>query len=160
MFHIVCYCGNTGRLKRLCHLGDRAIIYIFIAASYTPWMVLKKHNMNEIVWLTWLATLFCVVYQFSFHDKFASLEICFYLALGICPSVFITEMHNKDGILEMALSGFIVISGIFFFKADGMIPFAHAIWHCFVAAGAAFHYYAILKYLYILTATHDYEVIS
>jgi len=134
-------------------------------------------------------------------SRFASLEICFYLALGICPSVFITEMvssvinfivginaafthvmlrlrtnmeiphlsmifdvfylqHNKDGILEMALSGFIVISGIFFFKADGMIPFAHAIWHCFVAAGAAFHYYAILKYLYILTATHDYEVIS
>lgn len=50
--------------------------------------------------------------------------------------------------VEVAISGALAVSGIYFFKSDGVIPFAHAIWHCFVTAGAAFHSYAVFKYLY------------
>ena len=49
----------------------------------------------------------------------------------------------------MALGGLIFFSGVFFFKADGIIPFAHAIWHCFVFLGAGIHYYAVYNYLLV-----------
>jgi len=49
----------------------------------------------------------------------------------------------------MGIGGFMFLSGVVFFKSDGLIPFAHAIWHCFVFFGAAFHYYAVYNYLIV-----------
>ena len=54
---------------------------------------------------------------------------------------------NSDGIFELAIGGIIYVAGVLFFKMDGIIPFAHAIWHCFVFGGAISHFYAINKYL-------------
>jgi monocyte-to-macrophage differentiation protein len=49
----------------------------------------------------------------------------------------------------MGIGGFMFLSGVVFFKSDGLIPFAHAIWHCFVFFGAAFQYYAVYNYLIV-----------
>lgn len=49
---------------------------------------------------------------------------------------------------ELTIGGIIYVLGIVFFKSDGVVPFAHAIWHVFVVMAAYFHYCAILKYLY------------
>jgi monocyte-to-macrophage differentiation protein len=49
---------------------------------------------------------------------------------------------------ELKIGGLLYILGVVFFKADGKIPCAHAIWHIFVVMAAGVHYYAILNYLY------------
>ncbi len=50
---------------------------------------------------------------------------------------------------EVAMGGAVYIMGVVFFKCDGVIPFAHAIWHCFVFVGATFHFCAVCKYLLV-----------
>jgi len=54
---------------------------------------------------------------------------------------------EHSGVHEMAVGGTIYISGIIFFKCDGVVPFAHAIWHCFVFIGALVHFSAVCHYL-------------
>lgn len=56
---------------------------------------------------------------------------------------------ERAGVCELAVGGVLYTVGVLFFKSDGLVPFAHAIWHLFVAAGAGVHYYAIWKYLYV-----------
>lgn len=68
--------------------------------------------------------------------------------LGLIRLLF---QNNTEGLQELACGGLIYCTGILFFKSDGVIPFAHAIWHVFVALAAAVHYYAIWKYLYAPT---------
>lgn len=46
------------------------------------------------------------------------------------------------------MGGLIYVFGLVFFKSDGIIPCAHAIWHLFVATAAGFHYYAILSHVF------------
>lgn len=52
------------------------------------------------------------------------------------------------GLSELILGGILYLIGIVFFKSDGSVPFAHAIWHLFVVLAAGVHYYAILSHLY------------
>ena len=62
-----------------------------------------------------------------------------------CPC----RQPNTEGIWELVTGGVFYCLGMVFFKSDGRIPFAHAIWHLFVAFGAGTHYYAIWRYLYL-----------
>ena len=58
-------------------------------------------------------------------------------------------MVDVSGLTELAIGGALYVIGVVFFKSDGVIPFAHAIWHLFVCLGASIHYYAVFKYLLV-----------
>lgn len=61
---------------------------------------------------------------------------------------------------ELKLGGFIYVLGVIFFKSDGTIPCAHAIWHLFVVMAAGVHYYAILNYLFPIQLPSDMKIFS
>ncbi|XP_038064223.1 monocyte to macrophage differentiation factor-like [Patiria miniata] len=149
-FHLVAWFGKQATLRFYLHISDRAIIYLFIAASYTPWLTLKKVGVigQSIFCVVWVCAILGVIYSYCFYEKYKQLETALYLLLGIGPSVAVLDVQcSKDGIYELALGGLVYVLGVIFFKSDGIIPFAHAIWHLFVAAGAGLHFYAIHTYL-------------
>ena len=54
---------------------------------------------------------------------------------------------EDSGITELQMGGIIYMLGVVFFKLDGRLPLAHAIWHLHVVVGSMIHYWAVAQYL-------------
>jgi len=149
IFHIVAAVSNQGMWKDLLHRSDRAMIYLFIAGSYTPWLNLRHlEGMTvELRWAVWALATLGILYQQLFHEKYKALETLFYVVIATMPSLAVLEMTDKSGLAELQAGGAVYLFGVFFFKSDGIIPLAHAIWHIHVVVGAIIHYQAVNKYL-------------
>ncbi|CRL03457.1 CLUMA_CG016311, isoform A [Clunio marinus] len=164
-FHCVFYCKKNLLLKDILHRMDRAMIYIFIAGSYFPWLNLGHTQHPYIVyvlkWLIWILAALGIIYQQIFHEKYKSLETIFYALIAIGPAtVVILYGHEFVGMAELKIGGLLYLVGVFFFKADGHLSCAHAIWHLFVVLAASIHYFAILRYLFSDQYSHDHATMT
>ncbi|XP_048847909.1 monocyte to macrophage differentiation factor 2-like isoform X1 [Brienomyrus brachyistius] len=152
VFHTISWKMSHFRTAEHClHMCDRMVIYFFIAASYAPWLNLRDLGpwASHMRWVIWVMACIGTAYVFFFHERFKIIELLCYTVMGICPALVILSMTDRGGVLELLLGGVAYCMGIVFFKSDGLVPFAHAIWHLFVVLGASAHYYAIWRYLYV-----------
>jgi len=149
VFHCVAAVSNEGIWKHLLHRSDRAMIYLFIAGSYTPWLNLRNLDgvTVELRWAVWVLATLGILYQQLFHEKYKALETLFYVIIATMPSLAVLEMADQSGLEELQAGGAVYLLGVIFFKSDGLIPLAHAIWHVHVVIGAIIHYQAVNKYL-------------
>ncbi|XP_073890434.1 monocyte to macrophage differentiation factor 2 isoform X7 [Macaca fascicularis] len=100
---------------------------------------------SHMRWLVWIMASVGTIYVFFFHERYKLVELLCYIVMGFFPALVILSMPNTEGIWELVTGGVFYCLGMVFFKSDGRIPFAHAIWHLFVAFGAGTHYYAIWR---------------
>uniref|UniRef100_A0A5K3F658 Monocyte to macrophage differentiation factor 2 n=2 Tax=Mesocestoides corti TaxID=53468 RepID=A0A5K3F658_MESCO len=154
-FHCCTLLTSKSRYYNLLHYLDRTVIFVFIAASYTPWLLLREFKtdigilMLKVVWTTALCG---AVYQLFFREKWKLLSLSLYLAVGILPAISVVYMVDSTGLHKVGAGGLVYILGAVFFKMDGVIPMAHAIWHCFVALAAYIHFLAIDRFLFLETS--------
>ncbi|CAB3407516.1 unnamed protein product [Caenorhabditis bovis] len=137
------------RLRYYLHICDRAAIYLFIAASYTPWLTLRHCGYSglNLKWMIWVLAALGIIYQYNFHERFKTLETTLYVVIAGGPSIAIFTMSDRSGLEWMMIGGAMYAIGVVFFKLDGIVAFAHAIWHVFVLIGAACHTYAVYAHL-------------
>ncbi|XP_077474723.1 monocyte to macrophage differentiation factor 2a [Stigmatopora argus] len=152
LFHATAWkISHLRMVEQIFHMCDRMAIYFFIAASYSPWLMLRELGLwaCHMRWLIWVMAFFGSIYVFFFHERYKLVELLGYVAMGAVPALVILSMRDHEGVCELAVGGVFYVAGVVFFKSDGCVPFAHAIWHLFVVAGAGIHYYAILSHLYL-----------
>jgi hypothetical protein len=76
------------------------MIYVFIAASYFPWLTIQPFPLSgwtaELWWIVWVLASLGILYQQLFHERYKCLETCFYLFMGIVPSIAIIGMVSTQ----------------------------------------------------------------
>lgn len=68
------------------------------------------------------------------------------LLAAIVAVPFLIDAVRHAGIVLPVAGGLTYTAGVVGFMLDSRYRYAHAAWHCFVAAGTGFHFFAVLGY--------------
>ncbi|UQV21641.1 PAQR family membrane homeostasis protein TrhA [Vibrio sp. J383] len=142
---------TTEKTKRLLKTLDHCAIYLLIAGSYTPFLLvgLRTPLAMDLMAVIWGIALVGIIMKIAFVYRFKRLSLFIYLAMGWLSLIVVYQLAmNIDigGLVLLAVGGVIYSLGVIFYVAK-RIPYNHAIWHLFVLAGCACHFFAI--YLFV-----------
>ncbi|MCL1126338.1 PAQR family membrane homeostasis protein TrhA [Shewanella surugensis] len=133
--------------KRQFKIADHCAIYILIAGTYTPLMLISLAGTKAdlILLVIWLVALGGVFFKTLFTGRFKVLSVCLYLGMGWLSMIIINDLIAGMSPLGFDLfiaGGLFYTLGVIFYVVKA-IPFNHAIWHLFVLAGASSHFLCI-----------------
>lgn len=139
------------KVKQVFKLLDHCAIYLLIAGSYTPLMLVTLNGAlgYAMTALIWLITLAGIIFKVKFGSRFKWLSLSTYLGMGFISLAVLPQLQSNlasEGITLLALGGLIYCLGVIFY-VQKKIPFNHAIWHLFVIGGAASHFFMIYHYV-------------
>ena len=146
------YHSTKGPLKSLYKKLDHIGIYLLIAGSYTPFVLVSLNgawgwSLFGVIW--GLAVIGTLLDIFS-TDKRRIIQLIIYVLMGWIALVAIKpliESLSLAGFLWLLGGGLFYSFGIIFYILDLKKYHFHGIWHLFVLAGSATHYFTIMYYV-------------
>lgn len=136
-------------LKRFLRKCDHAAIFLLIAGSYTPFMLVNLRGAWgwSIFGVVWGLALVGIVLKFWFTGRFRLLSTLIYVGMGWLIVIAIKPMLasvTPVGMWLLLAGGLCYTGGAVFYLLKKM-PYHHAVWHGFVMAGSICHYFAIMN---------------
>jgi len=134
--------------KKVFKIIDHSAIFILIAGTYTPFLLINLRSsfgINLLV-IIWGMAIAGVVFKSIFITKFRKLSVAVYVVMGWISIIAIKELFQTvpiTGMLLLALGGFFYTAGVVFYVWK-RLPYNHAVWHLFVLCGSVCHYFAVL----------------
>lgn len=137
--------------KALFQKIDHASIYLLIAGSYTPYLMVTVGGKIGYLFLAivWIAAIAGTIFEVVWTNRYPKLSTYLYLIMGWMGILLIYPLYQNfriTGIVLLFIGGLCYSIGTIFYrmKHNGWM---HVIWHLFVIAGAAFMFFSI--YLYV-----------
>ena len=139
------------RVKRVFQILDHAAIYVLIAGTYTPFMLVNLRGPWgwSLFGILWGLTIVGIIFKLFFTGKFEKLSLAIYLLMGWLCIIAVKPMLSEipsGGLIWLASGGLFYTLGVSFFRWEHL-RYNHAIWHLFVIGGSLCHYFAILFYV-------------
>lgn len=134
--------------KRILQILDHALIFVLIAGSYTPWLLVNLRGPWgwSLLAVIWGLALGGVVLKTILLPRFDKLGTLVYVAMGwlVCIAMKpLVESVNAAGIAWLVAGGLCYTGGVYFYLRRGL-RFGHFIWHLFVMAGSLSHVIAVI----------------
>ena len=139
------------RLRPILRKVDHACIYLLIAGTYTPFILIAMRGTLGLTLLAvvWAMAVFGIVYKIFFIDRFVVLTTLAYVVMGWMSVFAWREMVanlSTAGLTLVMVGGGLYTIGVIFY-AMTKIRYTHAVWHLFILGAAACHFAAVLTLL-------------
>lgn len=147
LFHSI----PLARPKYVLRIVDHSLIYVLIAGTYTPFTLVTLHGTWgwSLFGFTWGLAAIGIVFKVFFTGRFEALSLGVYLLMGWCGVVAFEPLWHtlpSAGLAWLVAGGVCYTAGVAFYTLE-RLRYHHAIWHLFVLAGSACHYFCILFYV-------------
>jgi hemolysin III len=138
--------------KKYLKIFDHSSIYLLIAGSYTPFMLVTINGKwGWIIFsIVWSIAIIGIVFKLKYVGQFKRLSLALYLAMGwviIIVIKYVIEALPMPALVLLILGGLSYSGGTWFYSKSHK-PYYHAIWHLFVIGGSVLQFLAI--YLYVM----------
>jgi hemolysin III len=139
--------AKSPNVKAFLKVVDHSAIYLLIAGTYTPFMVLAIGGWVGLTGMVvvWSIALIGIVCKIFANQRFPKLSVITYLLMGWIAIFFIYPLYNAlttEGLWLLFAGGLCYTVGVLFYVAK-KVQFTHAIWHVFVVAGCVCHFLSI-----------------
>lgn len=142
---------RSERAKQFFRKLDHASIFLLIAGTYTPYLLVSLRG-------PWGWSLFGVVWglcgtgmilKFFLAGRFRAISTVIYILTGWMIMIAIKPLMGAlpaGGIWLLAAGGLCYTGGTIFYLSKSL-RYHHAIWHLFVLAGSSCHFFSVLNYV-------------
>ena len=139
---------SSPRAKRALHIFDHCAIFLLIAGTYTPFLLVNLHGSWgwSLFAVIWAIAAFGILFKLWFADRFPIFSVSAYVAMGWLGVIAARQVYTHvplAGIVWIVLGALAYSIGVIFYACK-KIPHHHVIWHLLVMAGSTCHYLAVL----------------
>ncbi len=142
---------KTASTRALMKTLDHCAIYLLIAGTYTPFMLISLEQSNGMFYLTsiWIIAALGILFKLTLGHRYPKTSLASYLFMGwfvvFAGNDMLTNVP-EGGLYLLAAGGISYTLGAVFYAWESLF-FNHAIWHIFVLAGAGLHFLSIYWYV-------------
>ena len=138
-------------IKAALRVADHCAIYVLIAGTYTPVMLVGVSGAWgwSIFGVVWGIALLGILQKALFPTRFEAASIALYLVLGWVGLIALEPMIDSlpwPALVMFGAGGVFYSTGVLF-HVRGRFRFHNLVWHLFVLAGAATHYFAVIYFV-------------
>jgi hemolysin III len=136
------------RHREIFKLLDHCAIYLLIAGTYTPFLLVAMRT-DTGWWLfgtIWALATAGIIKKLWLRHRFPKIALASYLAMGwlcVVAAPQIAAAIGPNGMAWLVAGGVSYSVGAIFYALD-RLPYNHAVWHIFVLAGGACHFFSVI----------------
>ncbi len=146
------YHSLRGRAKIIFRRFDHLAIYLLIAGTYTPFTLVTLRGVWgwSLFGAVWGLAVAGMALEYLPRRGARILPVVIYLGMGWLALIALRPLLQAlplAGFVWLLAGGLFYTIGVLFYALDERLRHAHGVWHLFVLAGSASHYFAILYYV-------------
>ena len=137
------------RLKQGLKIFDHSAIYLLIAGTYTPFLLLNLRGAWgwSLFGVIWGLAFAGILFKVWFVNHFEHVSTGVYVAMGwlvVIAAKPVLAHVPLATLLWLVAGGLLYSMGVVFYVWK-RLPYSHAVWHVFVLGGSICHYFAVLR---------------
>ena len=141
------------KAKRVFNILDHCGIYLLIAGTYTPLVLISIGGTTGWVFfgVQWGMALTGVILKIFFTGRYNFLSTLMYAFMGwiIVFKIGLVKSILPEPAFWLLVSGGLAYTlGILFYILDYRMKLAHFIWHLFVMTGSILHFIMMVMYIF------------